>query len=44
MGNFAKMNEVYGKYFTGENLPSRSAVAVLALPRNALIEIEAIAY
>jgi 2-iminobutanoate/2-iminopropanoate deaminase len=43
MGDFAKVNEVYARYFTGETLPSRSAVAVAALPKGALVEIEAIA-
>ena len=43
INDFAKMNEVFAHYFTGENLPSRSAVQVAALPKNALIEIEAIA-
>jgi 2-iminobutanoate/2-iminopropanoate deaminase len=43
MGDFASMNEVYARYFTGEALPSRSAVAVAALPKGALVEIEAIA-
>ncbi len=42
MDNYAAMNEVYGEFFTGEP-PARSAVAVAALPRNALVEIEAIA-
>jgi len=43
MGDFAKMNEVYARYFGGEMLPSRSAVQVAALPKGALVEIEAIA-
>jgi 2-iminobutanoate/2-iminopropanoate deaminase len=43
MGDFAKMNEVYARYFTGGTLPSRSAVAVAALPKGALVEIEAVA-
>lgn len=43
MGDFAKMNGVYATYF-GEELPSRSAVQVAALPKNAMVEIEAIAY
>jgi 2-iminobutanoate/2-iminopropanoate deaminase len=43
MGDFAAMNEVYARYFTGETLPSRSAVAVAALPKNVLVEIEAVA-
>ena len=43
MNDFAKMNEVYASFFSGD-YPSRSAVAVAKLPKGALIEIEAIAY
>ncbi|HHV71371.1 MAG TPA: RidA family protein [Clostridia bacterium] len=42
MNDFAKMNEVYANYF-GQSLPSRSAVQVGRLPKDVLIEIEAIA-
>lgn len=42
MGNFAAMNEVYKKYFTG-TFPARSAVAVKTLPKNGLVEIEVVA-
>lgn len=41
MGDFAAFNEVYAKYFTSK--PARSCVAVKALPKGALCEIEAIA-
>lgn len=41
MGDFAAFNEVYGKYFTGK--PARSCVAVKALPKNVLCEVELIA-
>jgi 2-iminobutanoate/2-iminopropanoate deaminase len=41
IGDFAAFNEVYAKYFTGK--PARSCVAVKALPRNALVEIEVVA-
>ena len=41
MGDFAKFNEIYGKYFTGK--PARSCVAVKQLPKNVLCEVEAIA-
>jgi 2-iminobutanoate/2-iminopropanoate deaminase len=44
MGDFAVVNGIYDKYFTGDRLPSRSAVQVAALPKGALIEIETIAY
>ncbi len=43
MEDFAKMNEVYASFFSGQ-YPSRSAVEVAKLPKGALIEIEAIAY
>jgi 2-iminobutanoate/2-iminopropanoate deaminase len=43
IGDFAEVNGVYARYFTGESLPSRSAVGVAGLPKGALVEIEAIA-
>lgn len=42
MGDFAAMNEVYGRHF-GEHRPARSTVAVAGLPRNVSVEIEAVA-
>ena len=42
INDFAAMNEVYAKYFTGD-CPARSAFQVVALPKDALVEIEAIA-
>jgi len=42
MGDFAKMNEIYGKYFV-EPYPARVAVQVAALPKGALIEADVIA-
>ena len=42
MDDFAKVNEIYAKFF-GSHKPARSTVAVKTLPKNALIEIEAIA-
>ena len=41
MADFAAFNAVYARYFTGS--PARSCVAVKALPKGALCEIEAIA-
>lgn len=41
MGDFAKFNEVYAKYFV--NKPARSCVAVKTLPNNVLCEVEVIA-
>jgi 2-iminobutanoate/2-iminopropanoate deaminase len=42
MALFADMNEVYAAQFN-EIFPSRSAIAVKSLPKNALVEIEVIA-
>ena len=42
MDDFALVNEVYGEYFV-INKPARSCVEVARLPKDALIEIEAIA-
>ena len=42
MADFAAVNEVYGKCFQNHK-PARSTVAVKALPRGALVEIEVIA-
>lgn len=41
MDDFAAFNEVYAKYFI--NKPARSCVAVKTLPKNVLVEVEAIA-
>ncbi len=41
MGDFAAFNEIYAKYFTEK--PARSCVAVKALPKNVLCEVEVIA-
>lgn len=41
MNDFAKFNEIYGKYFTSK--PARSCVAVKTLPKNVLVEVEAVA-
>ena len=41
MSDFAAFNGVYEKYFTGK--PARSCVAAAALPKGALVEIEAVA-
>jgi len=42
MQDFAAMNEVYGAFFR-ENPPARATVAAAGLPRNASVEIEAVA-
>lgn len=41
MGDFAKFNEVYAKYFISN--PARSCVAVKELPKSVLCEVEVIA-
>lgn len=38
-----KINKIYGEIF-GEHVPARSTVQVARIPKDALIEIEAIAY
>lgn len=42
MGDFATVNEIYAEAF-GSHKPARSTVAVKTLPKNALVEIDAIA-
>ena len=42
MKDFAAMNEVYARYFTSEP-PARATVAAAGLPRDARVEIEAVA-
>lgn len=43
MGNFAAFNEIYTEIF-GASAPARSCVEVARLPKDALVEVEAIAY
>lgn len=42
MGEFAAMNEVYGRYF-GDHRPARSTVQAARLPKDCSVEIEAVA-
>jgi 2-iminobutanoate/2-iminopropanoate deaminase len=42
MNNFAKVNEIYGSYFTGD-YPARETVQVAGLPKNVDVEISLIA-
>lgn len=42
LGDFGKMNEVYATFFSGV-APARAAYQVVALPKGAMIEIEAVA-
>ena len=41
MDDFAAFNGIYAKYFTGK--PARSCVAVKTLPKNVLVEVDAVA-
>lgn len=43
MNDFAAMNTVYAEFFSEGSYPARSAVQVARLPKDALVEIEAIA-
>ncbi|NHM02061.1 RidA family protein [Flavobacterium difficile] len=43
MGNFAKINAVYGSYFNEATAPARETVQVACLPKNVNVEISAIA-
>lgn len=42
MGDFAAMNDVYSQFFA-KPFPARSAIAVKALPKGALVEVEVVA-
>ncbi len=42
MGDFAAVNEIYGSFFVGTP-PARSCVEVARLPKDALVEVEAVA-
>jgi 2-iminobutanoate/2-iminopropanoate deaminase len=43
LADFAGMNEVYAKHFTGD-FPARSTIQVAALPKGAQVEIEVVAH
>jgi reactive intermediate/imine deaminase len=43
LGHFAMVNEIMAEYFS-EPYPARAAIGVAALPRNALVEMDAIAH
>ena len=43
MNDYSRVNEVYASYFDGD-YPARSCVEVARLPKDVLIEVEAIAY
>ncbi|MBL9007314.1 MAG: RidA family protein [Myxococcales bacterium] len=43
MGDFAAVNEVYGRHLSSGHRPARATVQVAGLPRGARVEIDAIA-
>ena len=43
MNDFVAFNEVYSRYFP-ENAPARSCIEVARLPKDVLVEVEAVAY
>jgi len=43
LDDFAKVNEIYARYFP-ENPPARATVEAARLPRDVLVEIEAVAF
>jgi len=43
MADFPELNILYAEYFGEENAPARSTIQVAALPKGALVEIEAVA-
>ncbi|HHR0680261.1 TPA: RidA family protein [Klebsiella aerogenes] len=44
MEDFAEFNAVYSEFFDAETAPARSCIQAAKLPRDALVEIEAIAH
>ena len=44
LGDFAGMNEVYGKYFQNETAPARTTIQVARIPKDSLVEIEVVAH
>jgi 2-iminobutanoate/2-iminopropanoate deaminase len=43
MADFAKVNEVYKKFYT-DDFPARTCIAIKALPKGGLVEIESVFY
>ena len=44
MSDFSSMNAVYSEFFKNETAPARSTIEVARLPKDALVEIEAIGF
>ena len=42
LGNFARWNEIYADFFAGYPMPARTCIEVSRLPKDAMIEIEAV--
>jgi 2-iminobutanoate/2-iminopropanoate deaminase len=42
MNDFARVNEVYAEFFEGSDPPARVAIGVVALPKGADVEVDAI--
>lgn len=42
MGDFARMNAIYAEFF-GQNVPARTTVQVVSVPKGGAVEIEAVA-
>ncbi len=42
MADFAKVNQVYTRFFTGPNFTARTCFAVKTIPRGGLVEIESV--
>jgi len=43
MSDFAKVNDMYGRYFDNDNAPARETIAVKTLPKSVRVEISMIA-
>lgn len=43
MGDFSVVNEIYGKYFGGDEAPARACIEVARLPKDVRVEMECIA-
>ncbi len=43
MGDFAAVNEVYARFFNGEDAPARACVEAAGLPKGALFEVDCVA-
>ena len=44
LNDFAGMNEIYAQYFKTETAPARTSIQVARIPKDSLVEIEAVAH